>query len=626
MLVFHVFFKNFNCVSFLISILILIFYRYLKNSLSWLVNESGTREETPFSYIFKGQFRQDITCKKCSHVSTTFHEFSDILLDIKDSSTIEKALKQFFEPKPVGDFEDMNTLFTCGKCLVKVQAQSQYFIEKAPPVLCLHLNRFTKLGANSGVFKDDKIVQSSNRLDVAPYLTNAIESNYLLKSMIQHVGNSPNSGHYTSIGKASSNRFYQFDDSSVQHINTPAVLSTKAYVVFYEIAPRQQNNDSDLENDYEIGRLKNIEEQKKLFSKNLKEKADEIIGKQKKGRKRAIKTLDDLFNSDPVTARLSKYDDESLKSPTKKRMTTRSRDSCDSSQETLDLDFSLETTEIRSDHLPNTVEFNDTHIEEQQFESFQPPTENLSGEMESEDQNSLDTSIINSLLERRKPSLNAFLATIVSLLNEKELNPCDIQKASNSLEIPEWDWECYQNCTPIKFDDSKMKVDYETFELYRSCGKVTHIPVSISSNNNSLFKAKSVLMCGDESLELELKVSTTLCMLRERQEIEHAAECQGLKLSAEFDYMKELLNAVTLDCYQSTVHFIALAWASKSAAWLLYPNLSMGLTNETVLLNSGLIGAGRWPNSGHFIMWSGQKNGDLFEPNRFVPLVEADGR
>ena len=597
----------------------------------------------------------------CSHVSTTFPEFSDILLDIKDSNTIEKALKHFFEPKPVGDFEDMNTLFTCEKCQVKVEAQRQYFIEKAPKVLCLHLNRFTKLGANSGVFKDEKVVQSSNSLDVAPYLTNAIESNYLLKSMIKHVGNSPKGGHYTSIGKTSSNRFYQFDDSSVQHINTPAVLSTKAYVVFYEIAPRQQNNDSDLENDYEIERLKSIEEQKKLFSKDLKEKADKIIGKQKKGRKRAIKTLDDLFKLDPVTARFQKDDDdESLKSPTKKRMTTRSsertdlrqaeshypfqcpacdmrfeikdeldthkQDSCNVSQEALDLDFSLETTEIRSDHLPNTVEFKNTYIEEPQFESFQPPTENLSCEIESEHQNSIDTSIINSLLERRKPSLNAFLATIVALLNEKELQFSDIQKASNSLEIPEWEWESYQTCTPIKFDDSKMKVDYETFELYRSCGTVTHIPVSISSNNNSLYKAKSVLMCGDESLELELKVSTTLCLLRERHEIEHAAECQGLKLSADFDYMKELLNAVTLDCYQSTVHFIALAWASKSAAWLLYPNLSMGLTNETVLLNSGLIGAGRWPNSGHFIMWSGEKKGDLFEPNRFVPLVEADGR
>ena len=164
------------------------------------------------------------------------------MLDIKYSNSIEEAIAQFFKPKPVGDFKDVGTLYTCKKCKVKVAAQRQFFIEQAPPVLCLHLSRFTNtnLGNNAGMIitKDEKIVGLSKSLNVTRYVNNATNSTYLLRSTITHQGNTPHGGHYTSIGQTSSNQFQEFNDIKVEPICMPAVMKNASYVAFYEIEPK----------------------------------------------------------------------------------------------------------------------------------------------------------------------------------------------------------------------------------------------------------------------------------------------------------------------------------------------------------------------------------------------------
>merc|ERR1719209_571852 len=53
--------------------------------------------------------------------------------------------------------------------------------------------------------------------------------------MINHVGPSPNCGHYTSIGEAANGTFYRFDDASVHPTSLQSALHTSAYVIFYEM-------------------------------------------------------------------------------------------------------------------------------------------------------------------------------------------------------------------------------------------------------------------------------------------------------------------------------------------------------------------------------------------------------
>ena len=108
-------------------------------------------------------------------------------------------------------------------------------MEKPPAVLCVQLKRFSLMGGKIG-----KPIQLCRSLNINPFLKNGGNGNevkYLLRSMITHVGPSPNCGHYTAIGEAANGQFFQFDDSSVRPISMQQVLRTASYVVFYEMTP-----------------------------------------------------------------------------------------------------------------------------------------------------------------------------------------------------------------------------------------------------------------------------------------------------------------------------------------------------------------------------------------------------
>jgi len=216
------------------------FLRYLVESLqkSYLISrkipksiDNYTKETTPFNQIFGGYMRQDVVCMRCKHVSTTFQHFMDLLLDIRQADNIEAALGGYFRRESLGQGENM---YKCEKCKQKVPATKQYRIERPPLVLCIQLKRFNLLGGKNG-----RPVTLAKRLNIsshvrwAQHLNHPIE--YQLVSMINHVGPSPNCGHYTSIGQAANGAFYRFDDASVNPTSLQNALNTPAYVVFYEM-------------------------------------------------------------------------------------------------------------------------------------------------------------------------------------------------------------------------------------------------------------------------------------------------------------------------------------------------------------------------------------------------------
>ena len=70
--------------------------------------------------------RQDVTCLKCKHVSTTFQHFMDLLLDIRQASNIEEALSQYFRQERIGGSagDNQSNMYKCEKCKIKVQAKN----------------------------------------------------------------------------------------------------------------------------------------------------------------------------------------------------------------------------------------------------------------------------------------------------------------------------------------------------------------------------------------------------------------------------------------------------------------------------------------------------------------------
>ncbi|XP_028172565.1 ubiquitin carboxyl-terminal hydrolase 36 [Ostrinia furnacalis] len=212
------------------------FLRYLveameKCYLSRFVNsdklDQYSKETTPMNQILGGYLRSTVRCLACHHLSTTYQHFQDLLLDIRKHSTLDEALDSFFSRERL---EDLG--YKCEACNKKVSATKQFFIERAPMVLCIALKRFSLTGG-----KLSKHVQFRKKITLNKYIYNKNNNqqlSYKLVSLVTHLGPSQNCGHYTAIGQAPNSNYYQFDDSCVRPLPLSAVLGTNAYIMFFE--------------------------------------------------------------------------------------------------------------------------------------------------------------------------------------------------------------------------------------------------------------------------------------------------------------------------------------------------------------------------------------------------------
>uniref|UniRef100_A0A182JQP3 Ubiquitin carboxyl-terminal hydrolase 36 n=1 Tax=Anopheles christyi TaxID=43041 RepID=A0A182JQP3_9DIPT len=203
---------------------------YLGRSKNSKELDQYSKETTPLNQILGGYLRSEVKCLSCQHVSTTFQHFEDILLDIRKANSIDEALELYFARERL---EEMG--YKCEACKRRVAATKQFSLERAPFVLCVQLKRFSMLGA-----KINKHVELRSKLDLTPYSSPAMRSNggkltYRLTSMVTHLGSTQHCGHYTAIGHTDAGGYHVFDDSSVRPIGIHHVMSTNAYILFYEL-------------------------------------------------------------------------------------------------------------------------------------------------------------------------------------------------------------------------------------------------------------------------------------------------------------------------------------------------------------------------------------------------------
>ncbi|KAM8813140.1 ubiquitin carboxyl-terminal hydrolase 16 isoform 2-T3 [Rhynchonycteris naso] len=146
---------------------------------------------------------------------------------------------------------------------VYTNAKKQMLISLAPPVLTLHLKRFQQAGFN--LRKINKHIKFPEILDLAPFCTakckNVAEEStrvlYSLYGVVEHSG-TMRSGHYTAYAKvrmanshlsdlvlhgdipqdfemeSTKGQWFHISDTHVQAVATTKVLSSQAYLLFYE--------------------------------------------------------------------------------------------------------------------------------------------------------------------------------------------------------------------------------------------------------------------------------------------------------------------------------------------------------------------------------------------------------
>lgn len=127
-----------------------------------------------------------------------------------------------------------------------------------------------------------------------------------------HLGPSQNCGHYTAVGVGPGGTFYHFDDSCVRAIPTSNVLSTNAYIMFYELEKTDLNNVNKNKFNGQSSPAKSVIFTKKENEESLPEKKSTFIGPVLPDRNKENSPIKSKFspikingdnNSKPITYR-----------------------------------------------------------------------------------------------------------------------------------------------------------------------------------------------------------------------------------------------------------------------------------------------------------------------------------
>jgi ubiquitin carboxyl-terminal hydrolase 22/27/51 len=243
---------------------------------------------------FGGQLRSTVTCLTCRTTNVTFDPFMDLSLDVKGAGPVPKKKKlnaaNGAQAKDVAAMDLSECLerytsaetlssdsYHCRKCNASSEAKKRLSLSRLPPVVPIHLKRFSHSKANSQSSKVNTKVRFPLTLDLTPYITKAAaaaeqkpppvndpddedeqddnidvktptkpggskdalsqthtpDAKYLLSSVVVHKGKIDN-GHYISYARQN-REWFRFDDSMVVRVEEKEVLCAEAYMLFYVI-------------------------------------------------------------------------------------------------------------------------------------------------------------------------------------------------------------------------------------------------------------------------------------------------------------------------------------------------------------------------------------------------------
>ncbi|KAG2363147.1 hypothetical protein BDR07DRAFT_1405053 [Suillus spraguei] len=204
--------------------------------------------------FFQGQFKNRLVCLTCRKTSTTYNSFMYLSLPMPSvkglsKTSLQSCLDAFVKEEVLSGTEAWH----CPHCKTLRNATKQLSLSRLPPILLIHLKRFS----HKGVFTDkiETIVDFPLKgLDLTNYMPPALPPGmrngsangiggddprvqtppykYDLYGVTNHFGNLSN-GHYTAF-IASRGGWVYCDDSRVTPTDAKDIVGRPAYVLYYK--------------------------------------------------------------------------------------------------------------------------------------------------------------------------------------------------------------------------------------------------------------------------------------------------------------------------------------------------------------------------------------------------------
>ncbi|GAA6013015.1 hypothetical protein JCM10207_008414 [Rhodosporidiobolus poonsookiae] len=206
------------------------------------------RNDSFIVQCFQGQFRNQLRCLTCQKTSTTYNTFMPLSVPIPGNRSISKVpLMACLENFVRDEILDKDDAWHCPRCKKNRKAIKKLSLSKLPPILVIHLKRFSFHGPFSDKI-ETQVQFPLSGLDLTPFIPPPLTDKrgqpinpppakgyvYDLFGVTNHYGNL-SSGHYTAYVR-SGHEWNDIGDSKVRPCDPAQVQSAKsAYILYYAL-------------------------------------------------------------------------------------------------------------------------------------------------------------------------------------------------------------------------------------------------------------------------------------------------------------------------------------------------------------------------------------------------------
>ena len=175
----------------------------------------------------QGKLCSTLICNNCKHTSPTNEDSHVISLEIPDGRpnlTVMDCWKSFFSEECLLGKDG----WSCGECKTSTFATKQFKMSEEPSLLVIHLKRFSTQRGRLHKCEDPVTI---------PLKITLTKSQYELRGLVRHHGQSIARGHYTAEIHESSSGWWRCDDKSVSKTTRERDRASRdAYLLFYKKA------------------------------------------------------------------------------------------------------------------------------------------------------------------------------------------------------------------------------------------------------------------------------------------------------------------------------------------------------------------------------------------------------
>ena len=211
------------------------------------------RNDSVIVDAFQGQLRNQLRCLTCGHTSTTYNAFLSLSLPVAHARGVHTTtLLQCVDLFVREEILEKSNAWNCPRCKKARRATKKLSLSRLPPILVVHLKRFTYKGPVTNKI-DTPVHFPTTALDLSNYMPPplppgtavqgipASESQrppylYDLYAVTHHFG-TLTSGHYTASIKNQNTWFY-CDDTRITPDDPARLQSASPYVLFFRRRPR----------------------------------------------------------------------------------------------------------------------------------------------------------------------------------------------------------------------------------------------------------------------------------------------------------------------------------------------------------------------------------------------------